>query len=156
MIMSTIYWLSALKNGDRLRWLLSLLILLLAAGCAAPAKKTDKAVSETPASGQVTPAPPEKAGKSGPGASLFGEAEKALAAGRASEAEILLERALRLEPRNPLYWHTLGQAKFNQRKYVEAVQFCRKAETLLGKGQGELANRNKALQTQAKIAGKLP
>lgn len=156
MIMSKFSLQGLLRRSDRLRWLLPLFFLVFAAGCATSAKKTDQVVTETPVSAQVTPQAPDKTSKPGPGASLFGEAEKALAAGRASEAEILLERALRLEPRNPLYWHTLGQAKFNQRKYAEAVQFCRKAETLLGRGQGDLANRNKALQTQAKIAGKLP
>jgi hypothetical protein len=69
---------------------------------------------------------------------------------------MLLERALRIEPRNPLYWYTLARAKFNQRLYAETIQLCRKVETLIGKGLGSLAHRNKALQAQARIAVKSP
>lgn len=143
-------------NGQRGCLFFGLFLLLLMAGCAAPAKKSGGLPPETPVTPPAAQEQPEKPSQPGPAASIFAEAEGALAAGRAGEAEILLERALRLEPRNPLYWHTLAQAKFNQRQYRETLQLCRKAESLLGRSQGPLATRNRALQAQAKIAGKSP
>ncbi len=139
------------------RWLVLLLLLLLAlGGCASPAKKGGQAPPKAEPPPVEVVQGQEKAAQPGPAAGLYNEAEKALAAGRAGDAEILLERALRIEPRNPLYWYTLARAKFNQRLYAETIQLCRKVETLLGKGQGPLASRNKALQAQVKIATKSP
>jgi tetratricopeptide (TPR) repeat protein len=135
---------------------LLLLLLLVLGGCASPAKKSGQTLPKVEPPPQEVPKEQEKTAQPGPAAGLYNEAEKALAAGRAGDAEMLLERALRIEPRNPLYWYTLARAKFNQRLYAETLQLCRKVETLLGKGVGSLASRNKALQAQTRIAAKSP
>lgn len=139
-----------------LRRLLLMLLVISLAGCASSAKKpaqTAPPASEPPhrqvESQKKAPAP-------GPAAGIHAEAEKALDHGRAAEAEILLERALRIEPRNGLYWHTLARAKFNQHRYAEAVQLTRKAESMLGRGQEDLAERNRLLMARARIAGRMP
>jgi tetratricopeptide (TPR) repeat protein len=135
--------------------LVLLLVLLLAlGGCASPAKKSGQPLPKAEPPPREVPQDQEKSAQPGPAAGLYNEAEKALVSGRAGDAEMLIERALRIEPRNPLYWYTLARAKFNQRLYAETIQLCRKVETLIGKGLGSLASRNKALQAQARIAVK--
>jgi len=135
---------------------LLLLVLVVLGGCASPAKKSDQTLPKSEPPPLEATKEQEKMAQPGPAAGLYNEAEKALAAGRAGDAEMLLERALRIEPRNPVYWFTLARAKFNRRLYAETIQLCRKVETLLGKGTGSLASRNKALQAQARIAAKSP
>jgi uncharacterized protein HemY len=68
---------------------------------------------------------------------------------------MLLERALRIEPRNPHYWYTLGMAKYRQKQYPQAVQFCLKAESLAASQPGLLA-RSRELLNQAKKASGAP
>lgn len=154
------FFVSALRTSvaapQALRRLLLMLLVISLAGCASSSKKPAQTAppASEPSRRQVES--PEKAPVPGPAAGIHAEAEKALDHGRAAEAEILLERALRIEPRNGLYWHTLARAKFNQRRYAEAVQVVRKAETLIGRGQEDLAERNRVLMARARIAGRLP
>ena len=68
---------------------------------------------------------------------------------------MLLERALRIEPRNPHYWHGLAQVKYHQGKYRETVQFCLKVESLAAK-QPQLIARNKELLRQARSKSAQP
>lgn len=129
-------------------WRCLMLLLLATAvlnGCAAPRHTVQPPVP-------VTPSPPAAYKPvAGPAAALFSDAEKAVQSGRPAEAEMLLERALRIEPRNPHYWHSLAQVKFRQGQYREAVQFCLKSDSLAGK-HPQLTARNKELQGQAKKA----
>ena len=87
---------------------------------------------------------------------LLDSADRYVKAGQLDQAGASLERALRIEPRNGLYWHTLARAKFNQHRYAEAVQLTRKAESMLGRGQEDLAERNRLLMARARIAGRMP
>lgn len=128
-----------------------LLPLLLSAvallnGCA-PVRPTP------PPRPEISPPPPPVEYKpvTGPAAALYLEAEKALQAGRYDAAEMLLERALRIEPQNPHYWYTMAQVKYRQGRYQETVQFCLKAESLAGK-KSPLAPRNRELLEQARRA----
>jgi len=114
-------------------------------GCAAPRK------TEPPSSPLISPPPLEYKPVTGPAAALYQDADIALQSGRLAEAEMLLERALRIEPRNPYYWHSMAQVKYRQGKYRDTVQFCLKAESLAGK-QSQLVARNKELLQQAKKA----
>ena len=152
--------LSALRSSgpvpQALRRLLLLLLVVALAGCASSAKKPAQTAAPASAGSRQRVESEEKAPAPGPAAGIHAEAEKALDHGRAAEAEILLERALRIEPRNPLYWHTLARAKFNQHRYAEAVQLTRKAESMLGRGQEDLAERNRLLMARARIAGRMP
>ena len=67
------------------------------------------------------------------GSSLLENAKQALQADKFNQAEIFLERALRLEPRNGELWHTMGQVKFKQNHHAQAVQFCLKSNSLARK-----------------------
>lgn len=43
-----------------------------------------------------------------------------------------LERALRLEPRNPLVWHRLAAAHLQQKNYQQAAHLATKSNALIG------------------------
>ena len=66
-------------------------------------------------------------------ASLLESAKQALRVDEFNQAEIFLERALRLEPRNGELWHAMGQVKFEQNHHAQAVQFCLKSNSLAKK-----------------------
>jgi hypothetical protein len=123
---------------------LLLLVLMIQSGCATP-KRTE------PPPSPGLPPPAEYKPVTGPATALYTDAEKALQSGRLAESEMLLERALRIEPRNPYYWHTLAQVKYRQGQFRETVQFCLKSESLAGK-QAQLLARNQDLLRQAKKA----
>ena len=146
--------------ADRIRQLFPLLLLVLLtaslSGCAVtgpgpsrPTGPAPRAVTPPPttpgpveAPPPIEPKPGEVARPTGPAGSLYLEAEAALRAGDPRRAEILVERALRIDQGNPRYWHLLGRAKYDQGAYPQAVQFFRKAESRIG-GDRELAQRNR-------------
>jgi tetratricopeptide (TPR) repeat protein len=95
--------------------------------------------------------PPEPVYESGPGithesvpvpeegkaaGTLLASARQNVRAGEFGQAEMTLERALRVEPRNARLWHEMAQVKFGQKDYRQAVQFCIKSNSLAGKDYG--------------------
>jgi len=64
---------------------------------------------------------------------LLASARQSRQAGQWNQAEMSLERALRLEPRNARLWHEMAQVKFESKEYRQAVQFCIKSNSLAGK-----------------------
>ncbi len=100
--------------------------------------------SVSPAERQSVPLPQE--GKAA--GTLLASARQHMQAGRASQAEMALERALRLEPRNARLWHEMAQVKFAQRNFAQTVQFCLKSNSLAGRDQ-DLRRRNWQLLEQA-------
>lgn len=84
------------------------------------------------------PSPPqEPAGiyrpKTGPAGALYASAQQALGSGNYQQAEMSMERALRIEPRNGHYWYTMAQVKYRQGQYSQAIQFCSKSKSLAGR-----------------------
>lgn len=134
-----------ISHYGRCRQLLALVLLLALVNGCAPLRPV------VPIEQPPPPPPLEYKPVVGPAAALYGEAETALMAGRLVEAEMLLERALRIEPRNAHYWHSMAQVKFGRGQYAETVQFCRKAESL-GARQPQLLARNRELLWQAQKA----
>ncbi len=67
---------------------------------------------------------------------LLASARQNVRGGQFSQAEMTLERALRLEPRNARLWHEMAQVKFGQKDYGQVVQFCNKSNSLAGKDYG--------------------
>ncbi len=53
--------------------------------------------------------------------------------GRSEAAGASLERALRIEPRNPWLWHELGQLRLTQGHYAQAISFAQKSTTFAGR-----------------------
>lgn len=67
---------------------------------------------------------------------LLASARQNVRAGQFSQAEMVLERALRLEPRNARLWHEMAQVKYGQRDYGQVVQCCIKSNSLAGRDYG--------------------
>ena len=81
---------------------------------------------------------------------LLASARQSVGSGQFSQAEMMLERALRLEPRNARLWHEMAQVKYGQKDYGQAVQFCIKSNSLAGKDYG-LIQQNWLLMEKAYI-----
>ncbi|MBE0584351.1 MAG: tetratricopeptide repeat protein [Desulfofustis sp.] len=142
------------------RLLASVLLLSLFSACApmyperpisippqAPEPQTIPTTPSLPEPAPV-PAPAPAPPIAGPAAPLYAEAESALQAGNVPAAEMLLQRALRIEPRNPHYWYALARTASQQGNHRQTVQFCLKAASLAGK-DSQLMQRIRALQEHA-------
>ena len=64
------------------------------------------------------------------------------------QAEMLLERALRVEPGNGWYWHAMGRVQYGQGSFEQAIQFCLKSDSMAGRDP-ELKRYNRLLIKQA-------
>ncbi len=53
-----------------------------------------------------------------------------------------LERALRIEARNPAVWHELADLRLSRGEYAQAVQFAQKSNALTGRDDTSLKRRN--------------
>lgn len=139
---------STLHNPNRTFFLL-LLCLVMMTGCGMPHGKKNIPRYEKPRqqSGSTT-GRTTRPQTNGPAQSLFDDAQISLQRGDYTQAELLLERALRVEPHNGLYWHSLARVKFQQGAHHLAVQFCLKAESLIASNYG-LARKNWLLLEQA-------
>ena len=73
--------------------------------------------------------------------SLVHDAEGASAGGQHDRAIAYLERALRIEPRNPRLWHQLAQVRLEQGRYQQAVHLAARSNALAGKDK-ELKSSN--------------
>jgi tetratricopeptide (TPR) repeat protein len=135
---------------------------------ATPTAKPAKPAAPTEATGQAEPqetAPPEtpppaKAGKppkkpaAAPAAShavtaLLEEAEASTASGSLDEAAAALERAIRIQPRNPTLWHKLAEVRLKQHQPGLAEDLAKKSN-LLCQDNKALARQNWALIAEAR------
>ncbi len=60
---------------------------------------------------------------------LLDRAQTDNVAGRREAADSALERALRIEPRNPWLWHQLAQLRLAQGQYAQAITMARKSNS---------------------------
>ena len=176
------------RSHGRLRyigWHLGLLLAMILSlhGCAGKAPVQPPTVpvpdSRPPAVSAPTPTPepvapprresvpvPEEGKAAG---TLLANARQNVRAGKFNQAEMMLERALRLEPRNARLWHEMAQVKYGQKNYGQVIQFCIKSNSLAKKDYGlikqnwllmekaylQLGESEKAKQARSK-AGSLP
>lgn len=63
---------------------------------------------------------------------LLNKAGDQSAAGQMDQASENLERALRIEPRNPLLWHELARIRLGQGQYRQAENMAAKSNMLTG------------------------
>lgn len=92
-------------------------------GAAAPAAKT-----ESPRPTAPTVAPPRSSGAQ----TLLAQANRAIAEQRPNTAVVLLERAIRIEPREAALWIKLSQVHLSKNETLIAFQHARKAVALAG------------------------
>jgi tetratricopeptide (TPR) repeat protein len=129
------------------------LAALLVAGCAT--QPPDPA--PTPAERQPAPAPgpvatPEpKQGESVAVASILQGARADAAAGRLANAAASIERALRIEPRNPRLWNELARVRLQQRDYAQAEATAARSNSFAG-GDAALRASNADIIAQARRA----
>jgi tetratricopeptide (TPR) repeat protein len=62
--------------------------------------------------------------------SLYRKAQDARAAGHPDQAEEQLERARRIEPRNPFIWQALAGTKLDLKQYDQAEEFANRSNDL--------------------------
>lgn len=77
-------------------------------------------------------APPTQSSDNTAVMALLNQAESQSAAGRMDEAGANLERALRIEPRNPVLWHELARVRLEQGQYRQAENMAAKSNMLAG------------------------
>lgn len=63
---------------------------------------------------------------------LVESARDQVGAGQLSTAAAHLERALRIEPRNPALWHELARVSLHQGQPTQAAEFANKSNTFAG------------------------
>ncbi len=73
--------------------------------------------------------------------SLLEQAQTATRGGDYDRAGTALERALRIEPRNPLLWQELARVRIDQQQFVQAENLAKKSNSL-SRGDRELRRRN--------------
>lgn len=128
--------------------ILALTLALLVAGCAT-APEPGPAPEAAPAP-EATPAPPPKA-ENVAVAGLMQSARADTAAGRLSNAAATLERALRLEPRNPRLWQELARVRLKQGQYAQAESTAARSNSWAG-SDSALRGENWRLIAQAREA----
>ncbi len=82
---------------------------------------------------------------------LLDRARTDRAAGQGDTAETSLERALRIEPRNPWLWHELAQQRLAQGQYAQAITLARKSNSFAG-GKHRVQAENWQVIGQARVA----
>jgi Tfp pilus assembly protein PilF len=110
-----------------MKYLLALAVLI--AGCATirePAPVSDSAPAPSP-----TPAPAPRV-ENVAIAGLMESARTDLAAGRLANAAASLERALRIEPRNPRLWQELARVRLKQGDYAQAEGVAARSNSWAG------------------------
>jgi Tfp pilus assembly protein PilF len=105
------------------------ILFLLLAGCAAQ----QPAPVESPTSPPATPPgttsqKPENVAIAG----LMDSARKDASSGKLGSAAASLERALRIEPRNPRLWHELAVIRYRQADYGQAESLAARSNTYAG------------------------
>jgi len=97
------------------------------------------------------PAPEPAARENIAVASLLEGARTEAAAGRLANAAASLERALRIEPRNPRLWQALARVRLQQGDYAQAESTARRSSSWAG-GDSALRSENWRLIAQAREA----
>ncbi|MFT5700017.1 MAG: tetratricopeptide (TPR) repeat protein [Desulforhopalus sp.] len=85
----------------------------------------------------------------GPAAPLYRKAKSFLDQKDYRQAELAIERALRIEPKNGYYWYTLAEIKYGDKQYGRTRQLCLKSKSLAG-GDTELIRLNEQLMAKSK------
>ena len=114
-----------------MRFVLALAVLL--ASCAAPEQQPEQA--ETP----PEPPPPPAVSTQKENVAIAGlmeSARSASASGDLAGAAASLERALRIEPRNPRLWHELARVRLKQGQFAQAESVAARSNSWAGDDRG--------------------
>ncbi|MBL1278398.1 MAG: tetratricopeptide repeat protein [Ectothiorhodospiraceae bacterium] len=125
--------------GRRIGWVILITAITLV-GCAGKAIETDPNQSDI---GNTQDA--SRAVKT-----LLAKADTQASHAHFERAAALIERALRIEPRNAHLWHRLASVRLQQGKYAQAESLAQKSSSL-AKGNEELQQRNLELIDAARM-----
>ena len=120
-------------------------LVLLLAGCAT----REQPAPEVPPPPQVPEAPAIRENVAIAG--LVESARSDAASGRLVQAAATLERALRIEPRNPRLWNELARVRLRQGDPAQAAQLAARSNSFAG-SDNQLRAANQAIIEQARIA----
>ncbi|HXJ52015.1 MAG TPA: tetratricopeptide repeat protein [Burkholderiales bacterium] len=123
------------------------LAIFLAACATAPEGPSEPAPPTTPES---TP-PPVARSENVAVAGLMESARADAAAGKLSTAAASIERALRIEPRNPRLWQELARVRLQQTQFVQAENMAARSNSYAA-GDNALRAENWRLIAQAREA----
>ena len=126
-------------------------VLVLAVFLASCAMVQQPAPESTPAPVPVPPPTPAPRPENAAVASLMDAARADASAGRLANAAASLERALRIEPRNPRLWQELARVRFQQGDYVQAENVAARSNSWAG-SDSALRAENWRLIAQAREA----
>jgi hypothetical protein len=130
-----------MKNRGRTTFFPGLLLLVVfIAGCETlppavqpePEPSPPPPVAETPAPTTAPAPPPTPKSENIAVAGLMESARADAAAGRLSTAAAAIERALRIEPRNPRLWQELARIRMQQRQFVQAESVAARSNSWAG------------------------
>jgi Tfp pilus assembly protein PilF len=120
------------------------------AGCAtAPDQAPEPLPSEPP-----PPAEAPERRESVAVAGLMQSARADTAAGRLSSAAASLERALRIEPRNPRLWHELAKVRLQQGEYAQAESMAARSNAWAGNDSGLRAENQRLIEQARQTAAR--
>ena len=102
------------------------------AGAAEEQEPSSPSLAEEPDSGRGYPgeAPERKTQDSPAVVALLGNAEQSMASGNMDRAVASIERALRIDPKNPRLWQHLGRIRLQQKRWDQAIATARKSNLL--------------------------
>lgn len=143
---------------------------LLLGGCPAPAPRPDvptapvpsappagsaPAIPSPPAASPPPPRPPPRENHLSPATqSLVTQSRTLVAHGDLDAASATLDRALRIEPSNPLLWIELGRLRLAERDAHQAEGCARKALSLASGDQGTQAQAGRLLADALRAEGR--
>jgi hypothetical protein len=132
-------------------------LLALLAGCATPPGPAPEPLPapapapESPAPTTPPPPPPISKSENVAVAGLMESARADAAVGKLSTAAAAIERALRIEPRNPRLWQELARVRLQQRQFVQAESVAARSNSWAG-GDNALRAENWRLIAEAREA----
>ena len=120
-------------------------LTLIVAGCAAP--------PQSPTEQPAPPPPPElpAARENVAVAGLMESARADASSGKLVQAAATLERALRIEPRNPRLWHELARVRLRQGDAEQAANLAARSNSFAG-SDAALRSANQNIIDQARTA----
>lgn len=117
-------------------------LIALLAGCATPPSPTTPEPAPTPTTPEPAPPVPSPQPSEPPPpvskhenvavAGLMETARADAAAGKLSTAAASIERALRIEPRNPRLWQELARVRLQQRQFEQAESVAVRSNSFAG------------------------
>ena len=139
----------------RLNWTVISVLLLLLSGCAGIATEPTTLIfpgEQQSGEGDFVPQVPKtEMSENRAVIALLDQAQSDNEAGQRDAAGASLERALRIEPRNPWLWLELAQVRLAQGQYSQAITLARKSNSFAGHQSRVLAS-NWQLIGQARVA----